>query len=261
MSFDFENPVIYSPAIVPPESQFSQSQSEKKETDQSEPAKSDIDQTEADKIENSAKSHLDQSESSNNIPMEILPENEPTKIVKLKSPVRSQKFRKIRHGKCFKSGEAEICTCKSPYMYFVNAKKCVKNYKNKCRKGKIINILDSDGHARVQCECTKGKLRKYDVNRRRCIKEKRFWSDWSECSESCGRGVKVRYATDLPEFCQNDKNSEKCREKEEKKCNLTPCDNFERLKRGKKWKGRKWGKWGRWSPCSVTCGAGKQSRR
>ena len=104
----FRSKAIYSPAIVPQESQFSQSQSEKKETDQSEPAKSDIDQSEADKIENSAKSHLDQSESSNNIPIEISPENEPTKIVKLKSPVRSQKFRKIRHGKCFKSGEAEI---------------------------------------------------------------------------------------------------------------------------------------------------------
>ena len=175
-------------------------------------------------------------------------------------------MRKIRHGKCSGPPENEICTCKSPYTYFINGQKCVKNFKNKCRKGRIIEISDSSGFARVQCECSKGKLNKYDVNRRRCVKSSKsrigpLWSDWTDCSESCGLGVKLRYATDLPEFCQNDKNSEKCQEKQEKKCNITPCDNFERLRRGKKWKGRKWGKWGRWSPCSVTCGGGKQSRR
>ncbi|KAK7881858.1 hypothetical protein WMY93_030267 [Mugilogobius chulae] len=74
------------------------------------------------------------------------------------------------------------------------------------------------------------------------------WSEWSDCSVSCGRGSQVRSRACINPPPRN--NGSHCRgeERESQECHRTPClDDL--------------CPWSSWSPCSQTCGAGSVSRR
>ncbi|KAJ1607273.1 thrombospondin related adhesive protein [Cryptosporidium canis] len=76
------------------------------------------------------------------------------------------------------------------------------------------------------------------------------WTPWSECSTSCGEGVKVRTRVVNKPPVNGD--SSTCPELIEKvSCNkdvVCPSSNCEL------------GQWSEWSPCTVTCGAGTTVR-
>ena len=83
------------------------------------------------------------------------------------------------------------------------------------------------------------------------------WTPWSQCTEKCGdEGLRKRKRE-----CQIVENvlktqglailekDPKCtgKDKQSGKCNIRPCSE--------------WTKWGPWTPCSSTCGEGKQQRK
>ncbi|GAU98091.1 hypothetical protein RvY_09282-2 [Ramazzottius varieornatus] len=76
------------------------------------------------------------------------------------------------------------------------------------------------------------------------------WSDWTECSATCGTGIRTRtrmYKDSMAEkFC-----SEPLMEKEE--CSAGDCQTPS--------PGCEVTNWSNWSPCSVTCGRGTSARR
>ncbi|XP_068700145.1 uncharacterized protein [Montipora foliosa] len=75
------------------------------------------------------------------------------------------------------------------------------------------------------------------------------WSNWSECSATCGHGTVRRTRTcDSPKAANNGR---PCAGEghETAECRMTPCPlNGD------------WSSWTSWSPCSVTCGNGRQER-
>uniref|UniRef100_A0ABM0M4D4 Hemicentin-1-like n=1 Tax=Saccoglossus kowalevskii TaxID=10224 RepID=A0ABM0M4D4_SACKO len=75
------------------------------------------------------------------------------------------------------------------------------------------------------------------------------WSEWSECSKSCGRGFKSRdrHCNDpVPQY-----GGKACTGKshEQVPCNIKPCPVD-----------GKWGPWSPWNECSETCGEGTETR-
>ncbi|KAL9989268.1 hypothetical protein ACROYT_G003801 [Oculina patagonica] len=77
------------------------------------------------------------------------------------------------------------------------------------------------------------------------------WSRWSECSVSCGFGMRSRERK-----CDSPKPQYRgapCNEAEkvgQEKCRIKECQVID----------GGWGKWSRWSECSLTCGLGMRSR-
>lgn len=69
------------------------------------------------------------------------------------------------------------------------------------------------------------------------------WSAWSQCSVSCGAGVKRRTRTCRTGNCPGNY-------KESAICNDRDCEN----------RNAAWGGWGYWSSCSETCGDGVRKR-
>ncbi|EFO82211.1 CRE-ADT-2 protein [Caenorhabditis remanei] len=69
------------------------------------------------------------------------------------------------------------------------------------------------------------------------------WSGWSQCSVSCGAGVKRRTRTCRTGNCPGNY-------KESAICNDRDCEN----------RNAAWGGWGYWSSCSETCGDGVRKR-
>lgn len=77
------------------------------------------------------------------------------------------------------------------------------------------------------------------------------WQAWSDCSVTCGHGVRRRHRGCFPpkgggKECPIAGDSQYS---EEQKCHESPCLNPQ------------WTKWGDWSDCSVSCGIGCRSRR
>jgi len=74
------------------------------------------------------------------------------------------------------------------------------------------------------------------------------WSDWTECSVTCGAGVKSRGRT-----CDVVHNKCNGPTIDTRSCSSKPCVQKTRVNGG-------WSHWTPWSSCDVTCGRGKQRR-
>ena len=70
------------------------------------------------------------------------------------------------------------------------------------------------------------------------------WSEWSQCSTSCGKGAQIRARACTGRFgsCQG-------KATETKDCLLVKCQRKSQ-----------WQEWGAWSVCSTTCGKGAKIR-
>lgn len=67
------------------------------------------------------------------------------------------------------------------------------------------------------------------------------WSEWSECSASCGGGIQER-----SRICEK-RNKCQGNSQERRPCNMFACKS-------------EWGCWSDWSPCSESCGWGIRKR-
>ena len=85
-------------------------------------------------------------------------------------------------------------------------------------------------------ECEGNNLEVKDCESGACPVWK-LWTDWSECSATCGPGFssRLRECSDDNQICDGDS-------KETKICLLNPCPS--------------WSAWSDWSECSVSCGNG-----
>ncbi|TRY69476.1 hypothetical protein TCAL_03259 [Tigriopus californicus] len=99
-----------------------------------------------------------------------------------------------------------------------------------------------------------------DYKVRFCCKKERpaqwgKWSEWTECSQTCGGGTKKRDRVCIlkegkKQGCFNDgPHGEKRFREMEISCNEVPCPHPQ------------WTKWGGWGECSVSCGVGCKTRR
>lgn len=69
------------------------------------------------------------------------------------------------------------------------------------------------------------------------------WVGWSQCSSSCGAGIRTRTRSCLGDFpCPEGEPASMLRN-----CNLGDCPS--------------WGRWSPWGPCTVTCGQGGSRSR
>lgn len=85
-----------------------------------------------------------------------------------------------------------------------------------------------------------------DCNTNRCP-ELGPWSDWSQCSLTCGGGSRERSREcALPTTRVQEENPCKAPLREQAKCNEEPCPVFTQ--------------WSEWSECSKTCGSGQRDR-
>uniref|UniRef100_A0A5S6Q5X9 Spondin-1 n=1 Tax=Trichuris muris TaxID=70415 RepID=A0A5S6Q5X9_TRIMR len=75
------------------------------------------------------------------------------------------------------------------------------------------------------------------------------WSDWSDCSQTCGRGMKERVRTILSP-AQNGGQPCPVELVEKARCRLRPCSVICRIS-----------SWSSWSACSASCGTGVQIRQ
>ncbi|KFD58685.1 hypothetical protein M514_00378 [Trichuris suis] len=75
------------------------------------------------------------------------------------------------------------------------------------------------------------------------------WSDWSECTQTCGRGTKERVRTILSP-ARNGGQPCPVELVEKARCRLRPCSVVCRI-----------GSWSSWSACSASCGTGVQIRQ
>ena len=70
------------------------------------------------------------------------------------------------------------------------------------------------------------------------------WSEWSQCSTSCGKGAQIRARA-----CTGGDGSCQGKASETKDCRLVRCQRTSQ-----------WQEWGAWSVCSTTCGKGAKIR-
>ncbi|KFD55901.1 hypothetical protein M513_03340 [Trichuris suis] len=75
------------------------------------------------------------------------------------------------------------------------------------------------------------------------------WSAWSDCSASCGDGIKTRGRTCWRDHCDGDAI-------DRDSCRLQPCVEARSID----FKDPLWSSWSEWTPCSTTCGTGARAR-
>uniref|UniRef100_A0AAR2KQZ6 Hemicentin 1 n=1 Tax=Pygocentrus nattereri TaxID=42514 RepID=A0AAR2KQZ6_PYGNA len=75
------------------------------------------------------------------------------------------------------------------------------------------------------------------------------WSDWEECSRTCGQGNRTRIRTCSKPPAQHGGRACEGRAVEVIMCSIRPCPVA-----------GNWGTWLPWNPCSETCGKGMQTR-
>uniref|UniRef100_A0A7M5US14 Hemicentin-1 n=1 Tax=Clytia hemisphaerica TaxID=252671 RepID=A0A7M5US14_9CNID len=119
-----------------------------------------------------------------------------------------------------------------------------------CGKGTQFRTRVCEGrkHGGDDCEGKAKETRVCDT-KKHCPVDGKWsqWSEYSECSVTCGNGKQYRTRT-----CEGKKHGGKdCvgEDKEEKKCELEAClpEPY-------------WAQWGAWSSCSNSCGKGTQTR-
>eukprot|EP00933_Yihiella_yeosuensis_P079036 TRINITY_DN9111_c0_g10_i1.p1 TRINITY_DN9111_c0_g10~~TRINITY_DN9111_c0_g10_i1.p1 ORF type:complete len:1252 (+),score=222.05 TRINITY_DN9111_c0_g10_i1:165-3920(+) len=99
-------------------------------------------------------------------------------------------------------------------------------------------------------KCKGSDFEEADCGKNDCPKDCSYeaWSDWSSCSQSCGKGTETRKRT-ITAAQYGGKNNCKGDKVETRQCNKKECPQD-----------CKWDYWKSWSACSKSCGGGKTTR-
>lgn len=86
-----------------------------------------------------------------------------------------------------------------------------------------------------------------------------YWSDWAECTESCGGGLQTRTRTISQRQRDGGKSCDGAALKEMRGCAEEKCPP--KTEEPHETIDCEWAKWDNWGACSVSCGGGEQVRQ
>ena len=118
-----------------------------------------------------------------------------------------------------------------------------------CGGGKKVKtrkcvLPDSLGLEKIRLFCPGDEEVIEDCNRKTCPTPGP-WSEWGECSKSCGGGIRTKKRQCIN---RRDQQGNPCNQDlvETEKCNESPCPV--------------WTEWTDWTPCTVSCGGGSRKK-